>query len=314
MPYRKRGFLARRKMSISELNSYYKAKRNWQYHHSEKIQGIRIRTWYHGALIAMLKLSRKVNHQKLQILSDRRRKTEKPIIYACTHIGFSDVAMAFESIRDACWILMGNPSSLFRTFHFHLLNINGAVYIDAFDDDDRRIAKGTCIRLLEQGGSLLIFPEGAWNITPHQVVMPLFSGAVDMALETGAEIVPIGMEQYGRTFMVNIGENIDVCGMGKDRAELVLELRDCLCTLRWEIWAKRPVESRERLPENYRESFCKRILEEAGDGYSQELVEAEKYHDKLVIEQRRVTEDLKRILPSKANSYLFDKRNSGRMT
>lgn len=116
MSYKKCSVLARRKMSIAELNAYYNAERKWRYHHSEKISGIRIRAWYHWILIALLKLSRKVNRQELCILSDRRRKTDRPVIYACTHIGFSDVVMAFESIQNACWILMGNPGSLFRTF------------------------------------------------------------------------------------------------------------------------------------------------------------------------------------------------------
>lgn len=313
MHYKKCSFLARRKMSIAELNAYYNAERKWRYHHSEKIPGIRIRAWYHGALVVLLKLSRKANHQELRILSDKRRKTDKPVIYACTHIGFSDVAIAFESIRDACWILMGNPDSLFHTFHFHLLNINGVVYIDEFDKDDRMIAKATCIRLLEQGGSLLIYPEGAWNISPNQVVTPLFSGAIDMALKTGAEIVPIGMEQYGRTFLVNIGENLDICGMDRDKAELVRDLRDCMCTLKWEIWEKKPVEKRESLPEYYHKIFCRQILDEAGEGYSQKLVEEDTFHDRSAMEQCQVARELRRIVPSKANCYLFDKRNSGKV-
>lgn len=159
----------------------------------------------------------------------------------------------------------------------------------------------------------MIYPEGAWNISANQVVTPLFSGAIDMALRTGAEIIPIGMEQYGRTFLVNIGENLDVCGIDRDRAELVCALRDCMCTLKWEIWEKKPIEKRESLPENYYESFCKQILDEAGEGYSRKLVEDETFHDKLAIEQCQVAKELRRIIPSKANCYLFDKRNSGRM-
>jgi hypothetical protein len=37
-----------------------------------------------------------------------------------------------------------------------------------------------------------------------------------MALETGADIVPIAIEQYGKEFYVNIGENISSKDCGSD--------------------------------------------------------------------------------------------------
>lgn len=54
----------------------------------------------------------------------------------------------------------------------------------------------------------MIFPEGAWNVTENLPVMPLFAGAAEMGILTGAEIVPIAFEKYGKDFYVNIGKNI----------------------------------------------------------------------------------------------------------
>lgn len=58
-----------------------------------------------------------------------------------------------------------------------------------------------------EGGDLLIYPEGAWNITENQVVMPLYTGTAEMAIRTGAEIIPIAIEQGGKRYYANIGEN-----------------------------------------------------------------------------------------------------------
>lgn len=84
--------------------------------------------------------------------------------------------------------------------------LNGVLYLDTAYKEDRMIAKEMGIRLLNQGGSLGIFPEGAWNVTENEVVMKLYSGTAEMAIRTGADIVPIAIEQRGRTFCVNIGK------------------------------------------------------------------------------------------------------------
>lgn len=49
-------------------------------------------------------------------------------------------------------------------------------------------------------------PEGACNITPNLPVMKLYDGTASMALETGADIIPIRIEQYDNDFFVCIGE------------------------------------------------------------------------------------------------------------
>lgn len=83
----------------------------------------------------------------------------------------------------------------------------------------------------------MIYPEDAWNIIENQVVMPLYSGAAEMAIRSGAEIVPIAMEQYDKTYYVNIGKNINLTGYAlSQKRQATEELRDVLCTLKWEIW------------------------------------------------------------------------------
>ncbi len=114
--------------------------------------------------------------EKLCIIRDKHMNTGKPLIYACTHIGGHDMEMAFSSIRSHAYAFWGDPKAMYRRIEGVLLDLNGAICVDSDYKQDRYIGKETAIRLLRQGGSLLIFPKGAWNIIENQVVMPLFTG------------------------------------------------------------------------------------------------------------------------------------------
>lgn len=63
-------------------------------------------------------------------------------------------------------------------------------------------------------------------------------GIIDIAKKTGAIIQPVAVEQYGKHFKINIGENFDTSLYGensKEKRRAIRELRDMLATLKYEI-------------------------------------------------------------------------------
>ena len=67
-----------------------------------------------------------------------------------------------------------------------------------------------------------------------------YTGAAEMAICTGAEIVPIAFEKFGKNFYVNIGANISPKNFVlEQKQELTDMLRDRLATLKWELWEMR---------------------------------------------------------------------------
>lgn len=282
-----------------------KKKRAEKYNRSPVIKGIRTSTIWHTVLLPLLAINRKASGQTLTIVGDKRLKTNKPIIYACTHIGFYDIMMAFEAIKTPCWLFLGDPDSVLNTFYGWLVERNGVVYVDAYDRDDRKLSKNISVQLLKQNGNLMIYPEGAWNVTDNLVVMKLFRGTVEMALETGAEIVPIAIEQYGKDFYVNIGRNISYEKANGDAQKLTDELRDTLCTLKWKIWEKFSVCKRKEIDEDFGLHFASDILEEAGPYYTMKMVEDERYHDKHVKSHDEVFSFIGNLVPRRENAFLF---------
>lgn len=294
-----------RRLSMTEYVRYREQLRQYDFENSSRIRGVRKRKLYHCFLLPLIVAGRLANRQKLHILADKRTRTKKPVIYACTHIGYYDIIMTIEAIKSHCYLLLSGPEAIYRTFEGWLAETNGIICMNAYSKSDRRIAKETAIRLLRQNGSLLIFPEGAWNITENLPVMKLFRGAVDMALQTGAEIVPIAIEQNGKDFYVNIGRNIKYPDAHADTQALTDALRSELCTLKWEIWEHFPVARRTVFSKESGDRFVEDILAEGRYINKREMLEAERYHDKNITAPAEVFAFMKHLKPNRKNAFLF---------
>ena len=206
--------------------------RKYEFDNSVQLKGIKLRQKIHKFLLSIIKIDRVLAKEKLIIVDDKREKTDKPIIYACTHIGGNDIQRTFEAIKEHAYLFLGDPEGLYKDISGLLLYLNGVICMETGVKNDRYIAKERAIELLKNGGDLLIYPEGAWNITENLPVMKLYTGTIKMAIETNAEIIPIAIEQYDDTFYVNIGKNIKVNSNGSVK-EQNLDLRDALATLKW---------------------------------------------------------------------------------
>lgn len=308
----KKNFFQRIKMPLPELEEYYRACRANSYENNEPIKGIKWRKRMHFLLILGLRISRLISGEKLCVINDFHTDTGKPLIYACTHIGWSDVEMAFAVIKAHAYAFWGDPGEMYRRSEGFLFYFNGVICCDSGDKDDRYIGKETCIRLLQQGGSLLIYPEGAWNIIENQVVMPLYSGTVEMAIRSGTEIVPIAIEQYNKSYYVNIGENINLEGYTIfQKREAANYLRDILCTLKWEIWEKYGRALRKDIPDGYIDTFLAEYEAQTDEAYTLEDVRNTRYHPKVTSPEEAFA-FMEHLVPRWGNAFLFRERREGK--
>lgn len=283
MNFKRKNIIYRTIMPLDQLIEYYRNERKYIYENNIPVKGIKWRKRIHKIMFAIIKMKRVLLHQKLTILHDEREDTDKPIIYACTHIGRYDIEMALESIQDTCFLFLGSPGKLYRSLDGVLVYLFGFIGCDTTEKEDRHIAKELAIRTLKQGGNILIFPEGAWNITENQVVMKLYTGTIEMSIRSGADIVPIAIEQYEKSFYINIGKNIsldETSDLNKKR-KLSDDLRDTLCTLKWEIWEQFPITKRSSLTENMGQIFVEKIMSETANDYTIEEIERDRFHTSL---------------------------------
>ena len=302
-----KSFLQRRKMTLTELKKYYLDKRHYEYEQGIPLKNFTTRKIIHPFPLAAITLSRISEGQQITIIDDKRTKTNSPIIYASAHCHPEDPAIAFEVIKKHAYLFLGDPEDVYQKIEGILLDMNGVIYVETrakqtFIDElikeglikpeeaesykelikqDRKIAYQRAVEVLKSNTDLLIFPEGAVNLTPNLPVMKLFPGTVKMALETGAEIIPIALERYGKQIYANVGENIKVTDRGATSVQYYNEqLRDTLATLKWEIWEYMGQTPRFLCPTE--EEFIKGIMETSDFIYSVEDVYETMYKDKNI--------------------------------
>ena len=307
MEFNYKNILELRKIELNKLEEYYKELRKYEYITDKKIEYIELRKKINFIIRIILKIDRILSKRTAKLIDDKSIQTSKPKIYAVTHVGRYDIETAMEVIRENKFLLMSDPGETYRNIDGLMLKLNGVVYFDTKDKEDRHIAKETCIRILNQGGNIMIFPEGAWNITENQLVMKLFSGTVEMVKQTGADIIPVAIEKYDNSYYVNIGKNISADEIILDsNKDISNNLRDILATLKWEIMEKFPTVVREELPNNFGEIFLDSIMSETEIGYTVEEIKRTRFNDRNSIAPEEAFAFLKDININANNAFLFN--------
>ena len=235
--FNKLNILQKRKMAIEDLVKYYADYRIYCYNNNEKLKGIELRKKIHFLIDLILQIDKLVSKENNIIIGNENKAIkDEPKIFACTHIGGNDIQRTLQIIKEPAYLMLGDPGILYRKLIYQGLKLNGVIPLETKNKVDRKVAYNRSIELLNNGGNLLIYPEGAWNVSPNELVMKTFVGTVRMARETGVQIVPIAVEQYGKNFYFNIGKNYGIAkNSNKTEKELNNELRDKLVTLKWHI-------------------------------------------------------------------------------
>lgn len=306
MDRKKKSLIQRFFMPLPELEVYYREQRKYRFEQGKKLSHIKLREALYPFFIRFLMMDRFFRKQTITVIGNQKKYKER-VIYACTHIGENDLENIYEAIRRGCWWFVGDPCVLYKDLSGLLLYLNGCILLELRDKEDRHIAYQRAVEVLRADGSLMIFPEGARNGSENLPVMHLFQGAAKMAMETGTKIVPVAIEQYEKRFVVNFGSEL-LTGDFRGPSELTQRLRDELATLKWGIWEREGMCSRDSLPEHYREQFIREFETRIQPWDTLETVERSRYHTKEEIEQREALSYLSKLIPSKENAFLFRKR------
>ena len=260
----------------------------------------------------LLKLSRILEKEKLVILNESRKKYDKPVIFAPTHIGGNDITSVFEAMKPHAWLLFGDPKEMYANAIGAVADINGIIAFDIFHKPDRAFAKEKMKRLLNAGGNLLCFPEGAWNVIPNQLVSPLYASTVELAITCDAYIVPVALcrDNDTMTYYVSFGEPIDYSDKEvSEKFTLTDDLRNTLASMKWEIMEQIPHIKHSDIDEAYIEKFFSVII--TPDVVSSTLQDAidQSFHPKNITSQDEAFEHLDNLNPNINNAFLINCRN-----
>lgn len=217
---------------------------------------LKARKGIHPILISVIRLRNRINGYHHTVIGDNREKTDRPKIFAITHICKSDIEVVSEALKEHYYLLSGDFENIHGTVDGLFLALNGVIYFNENVKEDRHSVKERMIQILKRGGNIMYFPEGTWNLSPNLPVLPFYRGIIDVALSSDAVIIPVAIEQYENRFITKIGSNFDAACYGEERkAEALSELRNQMAELKWEIWESVPMVERTAIADNYYEKF-----------------------------------------------------------
>lgn len=134
-------------------------------------------------------------------------------IFVSNHISYLDSAILFKAFRRPLRALGKAEMSKIPVFGF--IYRKAIVTVDRSSAANRAKSVQILKSILSKGISVLVFPEGTFNMT-HQPLKEFYDGAFRIAIETGTPIKPVlFLDAYGRMpyeslFSLNPGINRSV--------------------------------------------------------------------------------------------------------
>ena len=174
---------------------------------------------------------------KGELIVDNYPKLEDnvPYIFVSTHNFVEDTIANLSTIDRNAYLLFGTTDQLEVNPEMYAAWLNGFIYVDRENPQNRKDALLKMQRVLENSNSVLIFAEGGFNNTENLLCQKLFASPYILSKVTGAKVVPIApFNEFGSDkIYMNVGEPIDLSKYDSQK-EALLDLRDSLATLLYE--------------------------------------------------------------------------------
>jgi len=171
------------------------------------------------------------------------------VVFAHTHQGILDNFAWIPATPKHCLILHGKIHS--KILLLAQLN-TGLILVDKEDRESRKNAKLDIIHHLLKGHSIVYFPEGAWNLSPNKLHLPLNYGFLDVARKADVPIVPVVDEytynslfdkehitkihiRFGKPIFASIEDNL---------GDKLMEFEESISTMRYEMMEQKGVFER----------------------------------------------------------------------
>ena len=221
---------------------------------------------------------------------------KKTYIFAANHSFDEDAISVLQTIDRNVYLLHGTTDQMEHNPVFLAVWLNGMIYVNRLDHKSRKEAILKMKRVLAAGNSIVLFPEGGYNNTENQLIMPLFSSPYQLSKEMGVEVVPIiSFNPTGSDkIYVRAGTPINLAQY--DKYEAMTVLRDEMSTIVYQIMEEHTVPvKRSDLGDDPRVAF----MEERKNVY-----ECQKWHGDVWDEELTCYPGHGVITPEQAREYV----------
>lgn len=269
--------------------------------------GMQIRKKINPVLRKLLKVATK---GELIIVNYPKLEENTPYIFVSTHNFVEDAIANLSTIDRNAYMLFGTTDQLKVNPEMYAAWLNGFIYVDRENKENRKDALLKMQRVLENGNSVLIFAEGGFNNTENLLCQKLFASPYILSKVTGAKVVPIApFNEFGSDkIYMNVGEPIDLTTYD-NKEEALIYLRDILSTLLYENIEKFSTPAiRSELGNDPRLAYMEERRQEymktkwTKDVWEEELT---RYYDVADKEYNAVQDSMDNIIVTKDNASIM---------
>lgn len=269
--------------------------------------GMELRKKINPVLRRLLKI---VTKGKLIVDNYPKLEDDVPYIFVSTHNFVEDTIANLSTIDRNAYLLFGTTDQLEVNPEMYAAWLNGFIYVDRENTQNRKDALLKMQRVLENGNSVLIFAEGGFNNTENLLCQKLFASPYILSKVIGTKVVPIApFNEFGSDkIYINVGEPMDLSKYDNQK-EALLDLRDSLATLLYESIEKHstPIirselvgDSRFEYMEQRRQEYLK--TKWTKDVWDEELT---RYFDAEDREYNSVQESVDNIIVTSENASIM---------
>jgi len=115
----------------------------------------------------------------------------KPVIWCANHVFKDDTLASILAIKRNAYIVFGSVPQFYNTFDGVTAWLNGVVMTNRKMRLSKRASMQKAKKVIEMGTDVFMFPEGVWNKSPNALLLDFWPGVYKLAVENGAEVVPI---------------------------------------------------------------------------------------------------------------------------
>ena len=246
-----------------------------------------------------------------KVVIDRYPKLEKDeqYIFASTHYFNEDIIAGMAAIDRSAYALIGTTDQVDNNPLMYAAWLYGLIYVDRNDPESRKQSVLKMAKVLNNGSSVIMFPEGGWNNTENLLCQRLFAGPYVLSQLTGKKVVALSTfsDPESDTIHIMASDPIDMTNMSKEEA---LELlRDTMATMMFEQIEKYSIPYErskyyEDIHVQHMESRRKEYLKEkwTRDVWDEELTV---YKPKHITTAEEVRASLDNVHIDEKNAYIF---------
>jgi len=141
---------------------------------------------------------------KHNLIVEGKIPENKQCICIANHYGYHVIPTAAKIIKKHVYLL---ASDIVRhTLGGIAFNLNGVVWVNRLDKDDRLRVRNEMLVHLRVGHDMLMYPEATWNLIPELPMLPMNWGVVKLSRESGVPICPIYVFFTDKECHAKIGE------------------------------------------------------------------------------------------------------------